>query len=161
MTQNTYKVAKDKGYVRKLVNLRSSLTEQTAPQIRQNVGKVYHKSGFINRVVTDILKMTVLRSFKVLFDFNGLGFDSEHSLPQLLYRWDDNLGLTEDSISVVRRNIPDLVREYLKKEGLSSGDDDPTIPVISEIISDEIIEQINNYQRDEDWEHWNEEMDIG
>ena len=157
LTQNTYKVAKDKGYVRKLVNLRSSLTEQTAPQIRQNVGKVYHKSGFINRVVTDILKMTVLRSFKVLFDFNGLGFDSEHNLPQLLYRWNDNLGLTEDSISVVRRNMPDLVREYLKKEGLSSGDEDPTIPVISKIISDEIIEQINNYQRDENWEHWNEE----
>ena len=157
LTQNTYKVAKDKGYVRKLVNLRSSLTEQTAPQIRQNVGKVYHKSGFINRVVTDILKMTLLRSFKVLFNFRGLGFEGEHNLPQLLYRWNENTGLTEDSISVVRRNIPDLVREYLKKEGLSSGADDPTIPVISEIISDEIIEQINNYQRDEDWEHWNEE----
>ena len=38
-----------------------------------------------------------------------------------------------------------------------SGDDDPTIPIISDILSDEIIEQINNYQRDEDWEHWNEE----
>ena len=157
LTQNVYKVAKDKGYVRKLVNLKSSLTEQTAPQIRQNVGKVYHKSGFINRVVTDILKMTVLRSFKVLFDFNGLGFTGDHHLPQLLYRWDENKGLTKDSINVVRRNIPDLVREYLNKEGLSSGDEDPTIPIISKIISDEIIEQINNYQRDEDWDHWNEE----
>ena len=38
-----------------------------------------------------------------------------------------------------------------------SGDDDITIPIISDILSDEIIEQINNYQRDEDWEHWNEE----
>jgi len=157
LTQNAYKIAKEKRYVKELRNVRSSLTEQTAPQIRQNVGKIYHKSGFINRVVTDILKMTVLRSFKVLFDFNGLGFDSEHNLPQLLYRWNDKTGLTKDSISVVRRNIPDLVREYLKKEGISSGDDDPTIPVISEILSDEIIEQINNYQRDEDWEDWNEE----
>ena len=157
LTQNAYKVAKDKGYVRKLVNLRSSLTEQTGPQIRQNVGKVYHKNGFINRIVTDILKMTVLRSFKVLFDFSGLGFSGGHHLPQLLYRWNGNTGLTEDSINVVRRNIPELVKQYLKKQDLSSGDDDPTIPVISEILSDEIIEQINNYQRDEEWEHWNEE----
>ena len=134
-----------------------SLVEQTAPQIRQNVGKIYHKNGFINRIVTDILKMTILRSFKVLFDFNGLGFSGGHHLPQLLYRWNDNLGLTEDSINVVRRNMPELVKQYLKKQDLSSGDDDPTIPVISEILSDEIIEQINNYQRDEDWEHWNEE----
>ena len=157
LTQNTYKIAKEKGYVRKLVNLRSSLTEQTAPQIRQNVGKIYHENGFINRVVTDILKMTVLRSFKVLFDFSGLGFSGGHHLPQLLYRWDENKGLTEDSINVVRRNIPELVKQYLKKQDLSSGDDDPTIPIISEILSDEIIEQINNYQRDENWEHWNEE----
>ena len=157
LTQNTYKIAKDKGYVRKLVNLRSSLTEQTGPQIRQNVGKVYHNNGFINRVVTDILKMTVLRSFKVLFDFSGLGFSGGHHLPQLLYRWDENKGLTEDSINVVRRNIPELVKQYLKKQDLSSGDDDPTVPIISEILSDEIIEQIYNYQRDEEWEHWNEE----
>lgn len=157
LTQNAYKVAKEKGYIRKLVDLKSSLTEQTAPQIRQNVGKIYHKNGFINRIVTDILKMTVLRSFKVLFDFSGLGFPGGHHLPQLLYRWDENNGLTEDSINVVRRNIPELVKQYLKKQDLSSGDDDPTIPVISEILSDEIIEQINNYQRDEDWEHWNEE----
>ena len=157
LTQNAYKVAKEKGYVRKLVDIKSSLTEQTAPQIRQNVGKIYHKNGFINRIVTDILKMTVLRSFKVLFDFSGLGFSGGHHLPQLLYRWDENKGLTEDSINVVRRNIPELVKQYLKKQDLSSGDDDPTIPVISEILSDEIIEQINNYQRDEEWEHWNEE----
>ena len=157
LTQNTYKVAKEKGYVRKLVNLRSSLSEQTAPQIRQNVGKVYHKNGFINRIVTDILKMTVLRSFKVLFDFSGLGFPGGHNLPQLLYRWDENNGLTEDSINVLRRNIPELVKQYLNKQSLLSGDDDETVPIISEILSDEIIEQINKYQRDEDWEHWNEE----
>ena len=157
LTQNTYKIAKDKGYVRKLVNLRSSLTEQTAPQIRQNVGKIYHKNGFINRIVTDILKMTLLRSFKVLFDFNGLGFEGGNNLPQLLYRWNDKTGLTKDSIDVVRRNIPELVKQYLKKQSLLSGDDDPTVPIISEILSDEIIEQINNYQRDEDWEDWNEE----
>ena len=157
LTQNAYKVAKQKGYIRKLVDLKSSLTEQTGPQIRQNVGKVYHKNGFINRIVTDILKMTVLRSFKVLFDFSGLGFSGGHHLPQLLYRCNGNTGLTEDSINVVRRNIPELVKQYLKKQDLSSGDDDPTIPVISEILSDEIIEQINNYQRDEEWEHWNEE----
>ena len=157
LTQNTYKIAKDKGYVRKLVNLRSSLTEQTAPQIRQNVGKIYHKNGFINRIVTDILKMTLLRSFKVLFDFNGLGFEGGNNLPQLLYRWNDKTGLTKDSIDVVRRNIPELVKQYLKKQSLLSGDDDPTVPIISKILSDEIIEQINNYQRDEDWEDWNEE----
>ena len=157
LTQNTYKIAKEKGYVRKLVNLRSSLTEQTAPQIRQNVGKIYHENGFINRIVTDILKMTVLRSFKVLFDFSGLGFPGGHHLPQLLYRWDENNGLTEDSINVVRRNIPELVKQYLNKQSMLSGDDDPTVPIISEILSDEIIEQINNYQRDENWEHWNEE----
>jgi hypothetical protein len=157
LTQNTYKIAKEKGYVRKLVNLRSSLTEQTAPQIRQNVGKVYHNNGFINRIVTDILKMTVLRSFKVLFDFSGLGFSGGHHLPQLLYRWDENKGLTEDSINVLRRNIPELVKQYLSKQSMLSGDDDPTVPIISEILSDEIIEQINNYQRDEEWEHWNEE----
>tara|TARA_B100001769_G_C22110648_1_gene600730 strand:- start:572 stop:2710 length:2139 start_codon:yes stop_codon:yes gene_type:complete len=157
LTQNAYQIAKDKEYIKELTNHMSSLKEQTAPQIRQNVGKIYHKNGFINRIVTDILKMTLLRSFKVLFDFNGLGFTGGHNLPQLLYRWDDNLGLTEDSINVLRRNIPELVKQYLKKQSLLSGDDDPTVPIISEILSDEIIEQINNYQRDEDWEHWNEE----
>ena len=157
LTQNAYKIAKEKRYVKELRNVRSSLTEQTAPQIRQNVGKIYHQNGFINRVVTDILKMTLLRSFKVIFDFNGLGFTGAHHLPQFLYRWNDNLGLTEDSINVIRRNIPELVKQYLKKQNMLSGDDDPTIPVISDILSDEIIEQINNYQRDEDWEHWNEE----
>ena len=160
LTQNAYKIAKEKRYVRELKNVRSSLTEQThqtGPQIRQNVGKIYHKNGFINRIVTDILKMTVLRSFKVLFDFNELGFTGGHHLPQLLYRWDENKGLTEDSINVVRRNMPELVKQYLKKQSLSSGDDDPTVPIISEILSDEIIKQINKYQRDEDWEHWNEE----
>lgn len=157
LTQNAYKIAKEKRYVKELKNLRYSLTEQTAPQIRQNVGKIYHKNGFINRIVTDILKMTVLRSFKVLFDFNGLGFTGGHHLPQLLYRWNDKKGLTKDSINVLRRNIPELVKQYLKKQSLLSGDDDPTVPIISEILSDEIIEQINNYQRDEDWEHWNEE----
>ena len=157
LTQNTYKIAKEKGYVRKLVNLRSSLTEQTAPQIRQNVGKIYHKNGFINRIVTDILKITILRSFKVLFDFNELGFEGGDNLPQLLYQWDENTGLTEDSIYLMRKNIPYLVSKYLEKRSISSGDDDPTVPIISEILSNEIIEQINNYQRDEDWEHWNEE----
>ena len=157
LTQNAYKVAKEKGYVRRLINLRSSLTEQTAPQIRQNVGKIYHENGFINRIVTDILKMTVLRSFKVLFDFNGLGFTGGHHLPQLLYRWNDKKGLTKDSINVVRRNIPELVKQYLKKQSLLSGDDDPTVPIISEILSDEIIEQINNYQRDDEYSYWNEE----
>ena len=157
LTQNAYDITKNKGYVKTLRNSMDSLTEHTAPQIRQNVGKIYHKNGFINRIVTDILKMTLLRSFKVLFDFNGLGFEGNHNLPQLLYRWNDNLGLTEDSINVLRRNIPELVSQYLKKQSLSSGDDDPTVPIISEILSDEIIEQINNYQRDEDWEHWNEE----
>ncbi len=157
LTQNAYKIAKEKRYVKELRNLRSSLTEHTAPQIRQNVGKIYHQNGFINRVVTDILKMTLLRSFKVIFDFNGLGFTGAHNLPQFFYRWNDNLGLTEDSINVIRRNIPELVKQYLKKQDLSSGDDDPTIPVIAEILSDEIIEQINNYQRDEDWDHWREE----
>ena len=157
LTQNAYKIAKEKRYVKELKNVRSSLTEQTAPQIRQNVGKVYHNNGFINRVVTDILKMTVLRSFKVLFDFSGLGFSGGHHLPQLLYRWDENKGLTEDSINVLRRNIPELVKQYLKKQSMLSGDDDPTVPIISEILSDEIIEQINKYQRDENWEHWNEE----
>lgn len=157
LTQNAYKIAKEKRYVKELKNVRSSLTEETAPQIRQNVGKIYHKNGFINRIVTDILKMTVLRSFKVLFDFNQLGFSGGHHLPQLLYRWDENKGLTEDSINVIRRNIPELVKQYLKKQNMLSGDDDITIPIISDILSDEIIEQINNYQRDEDWEHWNEE----
>lgn len=157
LTQNAYKIAKEKRYVKELRNLRSSLTEHTAPQIRQNVGKIYHQNGFINRVVTDILKMTLLRSFKVIFDFNGLGFTGAHNLPQFFYRWNDNLGLTEDSINVIRRNIPELVKQYLKKQDLSSGDDDPTIPVIAGILSDEIIEQINNYQRDEDWDHWREE----
>ena len=157
LTQNAYKIAKEKRYVKELRNVRSSLTEQTAPQIRQNVGKIYHKNGFINRIVTDILKMTLLRSFKVLFDFTGLGFEGGHNLPQLLYRWNENTGLTEDSINVLRRNIPELVKQYLKKQSILSGDDDETVPIISEILSDEIIEQINNYQRDEDWEHWNEE----
>ena len=157
LTQNAYKIAKEKRYVKELKNVRSSLTEQTAPQIRQNVGKIYHKNGFINRIVTDILKMTLLKEFKVLFDFNELGFTGGHNLPQLLYRWNGNTGLTQDSINVVRRNIPELVKQYLKKQSLLSGDDDPTVPIISEILSDEIIEQINNYQRDEDWEHWSEE----
>jgi len=157
LTQNTYQIAKDKEYVKELTNHMSSLTEQSGPQIRQNVGKIYHKNGFINRIVTDILKMTLLRSFKVLFDFNGLGFEGKHNLPQLLYRWDENKGLTEDSINVVRRNIPELVKQYLKKQNMLAGDDDTTVPIISEILSDEIIEQINNYQRDEDWEQWNEE----
>ena len=157
LTQNAYAITKNKGYVKPLHNNMDSLTEQTAPQIRQNVGKIYHKNGFINRIVTDILKMTLLRSFKVLFDFNGLGFEGNHNLPQLLYRWDENTGLTEDSINVLRRNIPELVKQYLKKQSLLSGDDDPTVPIISEILSNEIIEQINNYQRDEEWEHWNEE----
>ena len=157
LTQNAYKIAKEKRYVKELKNVRSSLTEQTGPQIRQNVGKIYHKNGFINRIVTDILKMTILKEFKVLFDFNELGFTGGHNLPQLLYRWNGNTGLTQDSINVVRRNIPELVKQYLKKQSLLSGDDDPTVPIISEILSDEIIEQINNYQRDEDWEHWSEE----
>ena len=157
LTQNAYKIAKEKRYVKELRNIRSSLTEQTAPQIRQNVGKIYHQNGFINRVVTDILKMTLLRSFKVIFDFNGLGFTGAHHLPQFVYRWNDNLGLTEDSINVIRRNMPELVKQYLKKQSLLSGDDDETVPIISEILSNEIIEQINNYQRDEEWEHWNEE----
>ena len=157
MTQNAYKIAKEKRYVKELKNVRSSLTEQTAPKIRQNVGKIYHKNGFINRIVTDILKMTLLKEFKVLFDFNELGFTGGHHLPQLLYRWNGNTGLTQDSINVIRRNIPELVKQYLKKQSLLSGDDDPTVPIISQILSDEIIEQINNYQRDEDWEHWSEE----
>jgi len=116
LTQNAYQIAKDKEYVNELTNHMSSLKEQTGPQIRQNVGKIYHKNGFINRIVTDLLKMTLLRSFKVLFDFNGLGFTGEHNLPQLLYRWNENTGLTEDSINVVRRNIPELVKQYLKKQ---------------------------------------------
>ena len=157
LTQNAYKIAKEKRYVKELKNVRSSLTEQTAPKIRQNVGKIYHKNGFINRIVTDILKMTLLKEFKVLFDFNELGFTGGHHLPQLLYRWNGNTGLTQDSINVIRRNIPELVKQYLKKQSLLSGDDDPTVPIISQILSDEIIEQINNYQRDEDWEHWSEE----
>ena len=157
LTQNAYKVAKQKGYIRKLVDLKSSLTEQTAPQIRQNVGKIYHKNGFINRIVTDILKITILRSFKVLFDFNELGFEGGDNLPQLVYQWNENIGLTEDSIYLLRKNIPYLVTKYLEKRSISSGDNDPTIPIITEILSDEIIEQINNYQRDEEWEHWNEE----
>ena len=135
LTQNAYKIAKEKRYVKELRNVRSSLTEQTAPQIRQNVGKIYHKNGFINRIVTDILKMTLLRSFKVIFDFNGLGFTGAHHLPQLFYRWNDNLGLTEDSINVIRRNIPELVKQYLKKHDFYSGDDDETVPIISEILS--------------------------
>ena len=157
IVQKIYKIAKSKRYVKTLKNVRSSLNEQTAPQIRQNVGKIYHKNGFINRIVTDILKITILRSFKVLFDFNELGFEGGDNLPQLLYQWDENNGLTEDSIYLIRKNIPYLVTKYLEKQSISSGEDDPTIPIISEILSDEIIEQINNYQTDEDWEHWNEE----
>lgn len=150
LTQNAYKVAKDKGYVRKVVNLRSSLTEQTGPQIRQNVGKIYHKNGFINRIVTDILKMTILRSFKVLFNISD-------NQPHIIYQWNENNGLTEDSITLLRKNVPFIVDGYMKTLNLLSGDNDPTVPIISEILCDEIIEQINNYQRDEDWEHWNEE----
>lgn len=149
LTQNAYKVAKQKGYIRKLVDLKSSLTEQTAPQIRQNVGKIYHKNGFINRIVTDILKMTLLRSFKVLFNITYQ--------PHIVYQWDENNGLTEDSISIIRKNVPFIVDRYMETLNLLSGDNDPTVPIISEILCDEIIEQINNYQRDEDWEHWNEE----
>ena len=162
LTQNAYRVAKEKGYIRKLVNVRSSLTEQTGPQIRQNVGKVYHKNGFINRIVTDILKMTVLRSFKVLFDLEPLPSNFHRGLrstskPQILYQWDENNGLTEDSITLIRKNVPFIVDGYMKTLNLLSGDNDPTVPIISEILCDEIIEQINNYQRDEEWEHWNEE----
>ena len=101
--------------------------------------------------------MTVLRSFKVLFDFNELGFEGGDNLPQLLYRWNENIGLTEDSIYMLRKNIPYLVTKYLEKQSMLSGDDDPTVPIISEILSDEIIEQINNYQRDDEWAYWNEE----
>ena len=150
LTQNAYKVAKDKGYVRKVVNLRSSLTEQTGPQIRQNEGKIYHKNGFINRIVTDILKMTILRSFKVLFNISD-------NQPHIVYQWNENNGLTEDSITLLRKNVPFIVDRYMKTLSLLSGDNDPTVPIISEILCDEIIEQINNYQRDEEWEHWNEE----
>ena len=133
-----------------------SLTEQSAPQIRQNVGKVYHKNGFINRIVTDILKMTILRSFKVLFNISDLRL-SAHNQPQLAYQWDENNGLTEDSINLLRRNMPNLVNRYMERLSLLSGDDDPTISIITEILCDEIIEQIDNYQRDEDWGHWDEE----
>ena len=157
LTQNAYKVAKEKGYVRKLVDIKSSLTEQTAPQIRQNVGKIYHKNGFINRIVTDILKMTILRSFKVIFNIRTNNSFAEDNQPQLVYQWNENNGLTEDSINLLRRNVPTIVDKYMQTHSLSSGDDDPTIPTISEILCDEIIEQINNYQRDEEWEHWNEE----
>lgn len=156
LTQNAYKVAKQKGYIRKLVDLKSSLTEQTGPQIRQNVGKIYHKNGFINRIVTDILKMTILRSFKVLFNISDLRLTG-HNQPQLVYQWDENNGLTEDSINLLRINVPIIVDRYMKTLNLLSGDNDPTVPIISEILCDEIIEQINNYQRDEDWEHWDEE----
>ena len=55
------------------------------------------------------MPLTILRSFKVLFDFNELGFEGGDNLPQLLYQWDENTGLTEDSIYLMRKNIPYLV----------------------------------------------------
>ena len=138
------------------------LNEQSAPQIRKNVGKVYHKNGFINRVVGDILKLTKLKENSVLFDLEPLPSNFHRGLrrtskPKILYNWDDDNGLSSDSIEIIRGSLPKLVKEYMKMKGILSHDDDSFIEPISEVLSNEIIEQIDNYQRDEDWEHWDEE----
>ena len=162
LVDNIYEIVKNKGYVKTLRNSMNSLTEQSAPQIRKNVGKVYHKNGFINRVVGDILKLTKLKENSVLFDLEPLPTNFHWRLrstskPVILYNWDDSSGLSSDSIEIIRGSLPKLVKEYMKMKGILSDDDDSFIEPISEVLSNEIIEQIDNYQRDEDWEHWDEE----
>lgn len=162
IVQKIFKIAKSKRYVKGLENVRTTLNEQSAPQIRKNVGKVYHKNGFINRVVGDILKLTKLKENSVLFDLEPLPSNFHRGLrrtskPKILYNWDDNNGLSSDSIEIIRGSLPKLVKEYMKMKGILSHDDDSFIEPISEVLSNEIIEQIDNYQRDEDWEHWDEE----
>ena len=128
-------------------------------KIRKNQDREYHRNGFINRVVKDILKRVELTLNEIVFDLvsdYGLTIDK----PKIIYYYGES-GLSRESIEVIKSSVPSMVLWYLSKHDLSAGEEDITTPIISDILSDVIIEKVIEFQEDEDWDDYKETWVLG
>ena len=128
-------------------------------KIRKTEDREYHRNGFINRVIKDILKRVELTLNEIVFDVvrdYGLTIDK----PKIIYQYGEE-GLSRDSVTVIRDAVPSMVHWYLSKHDLSSGSEDPTVDIIASILSDIIIEKIIEFQEDEDWDDYKETWVLG
>ena len=128
-------------------------------KIRKTEDREYHRNGFINRVVKDILKRTELTLNKIVFDLvsdYGLTIDK----PKIIYVYGEG-GLSRDSVDVIKSAVPSMVLWYLHKHDLSAGEEDITVDIISNILSEIIIEKIIEFQEDEDWDDYKETWVLG
>lgn len=128
-------------------------------KIRKNQDREYHRNGFINRVVKDILKRVELTLNEIVFDLvsdYGLTIDK----PKIIYYYGES-GLSRESIEVIKSAVPSMVLWYLSKHDLSAGEEDITTPIISNILSDVIIEKVIEFQEDEDWDDYKETWVLG
>ena len=128
-------------------------------KIRKTEDREYHRNGFINRVVKDILKRVELTLNEIVFDLvsdYGLTIDK----PKIIYYYGES-GLSRESIEVIKSAVPSMVLWYLSKHDLSAGEEDITTPIISNILSDVIIEKVIEFQEDEDWDDYKETWVLG
>ena len=158
LIKDLYKEAVEKGVVN-MEGMDKYFNTINETKIRKTEEREYHRNGFINRVVKDILKRVELTLNEIVFDLvsdYGLTIDK----PKIIYVYGEE-GLSRDSVTVIRDAVPSMVHWYLSKHDLSAGEEDITVDIISNILSDVIMEKVIEFQEDEGWDDYKETWVLG